>query len=89
MTCKRLAKGITEAVAEDHYLRVREADFECALNPGEQIGSKQDAAKRCNASSNKNSETLNANFPGISSLCNSLKNQKVGRAGLEPATKGL
>ena len=81
--------GNTEAVAKDHYLRVREADFERALNSGEQIGSKQDAAKECNASPNKNSENLNANFPGISSLYNSLQNQEVGRAGLEPATKGL
>ena len=77
--------GNSKAVALKNYLQVTDGHFEKATqNPTQTVHDTSDSERqRFGKSSRMSEETHNGNS------CQPLQNQEVGRAGLEPATKGL
>ena len=79
--------GNTVEVARDHYLHATDADFAKALggNAAQQpVAMSVNEKKPFNTPNEKHSE-----IPVFATQCNSLRDENIAAAGLEPATQGL
>ncbi len=81
--------GNSRLVAREHYLQIREVDFQRAAEPEKaaQNPAQQPPATPCNPVQNTPVEvTQNAIFHSAAEDCRILQSAEVGGAGLEPAT---